>query len=113
LCDYFTWLIIESIGPDIDAWLFEFILNHVFSAKGFYEKRDGGIRITLELAPLFAEIVSLWSEKIDSIIEQVKSVLLKYHNPEFKTTLKKSEINIITDLICGYYLKLLQLSLCW
>jgi hypothetical protein len=74
----------EPIRPDVDAWLLEFIQNHIFSPKDFYEKRDGGIRLSLKITPLLAESVSIWSDKIESTIEQVESVLLKYHLPEFK-----------------------------
>jgi hypothetical protein len=55
-----------------------------FSKKDFYEKRDGGIRLTLRITPILAETVSLWSEKIESIMEQVEAVLLKYQTPNFK-----------------------------
>jgi hypothetical protein len=44
--------------------------------KGFYGKIDGGIRLTLKIAPILPETVSLWSEKIESVIQQVKAIIL-------------------------------------
>ena len=44
------------IRPDVDEWLLDFVLNHQFSPQDFYEKRDGGIRLTLKITPILAEI---------------------------------------------------------
>jgi hypothetical protein len=48
----------------------------VFQKIKFYEKRDGGIRLTFKITPILAETISLRSEMIESVIEQVKSILL-------------------------------------
>jgi hypothetical protein len=74
----------DAIRPDVDAWLLEFVQNHIFKVKDFYEKRDGGIRLTLKITPILVETVSLWSEKIESVIEHVEGILLKTQNPEYK-----------------------------
>jgi hypothetical protein len=66
----------EAVRPDVDAWLLEFVQNHKFTVKDCYEKRDGGIRLTLKLTPILAETVSLWSKKIESVIGQVNAILL-------------------------------------
>jgi len=65
----------DAVRPDVDAWLLEFVQNHKFSVKDFYEKRDGGIRLTLKITPILAEIVTLWSVKIESVIKRVKAIL--------------------------------------
>ena len=75
--------------PDVDDWLLDFVQNHKFSVKDFYEKRDGGIRLTLKITPILAETVSLWSEKIESIIEEVEGILLENRNPDFKIHRKR------------------------
>ena len=50
----------EAVCSDVDDWLLDFTENHVFSRKKFYKNRDGGIRLTLKLAPFLAEIIPLW-----------------------------------------------------
>jgi hypothetical protein len=80
----------EEVRSDVDDWLLDYIKNHKFSKKDFYEKRDGGIRLTLKITPILAESVSLWSEKIESITEQVEGVLLKYQIPDFKIHSKRN-----------------------
>jgi CRISPR/Cas system-associated endonuclease Cas1 len=80
--DSFVYDVMEPVRPDVDAWLIEFVQNRRFSVKDFYEKRDGGIRLTLKITPFLAETIPQWSEKIESIIEQVEGVLLKYQNPD-------------------------------
>jgi CRISPR-associated protein Cas1 len=87
--DSFAYDVMETVRPDVDAWLLEFFQNHKFTAKDFYEKKDGGIRLTLRITPILAETVSLWSEKIESVIEQVEGVLLKNQNPEYKIRRKR------------------------
>ena len=82
--DSFVYDVMEAVKPDVDAWLFGFVQNHLFSMKDFYEKRDGGIRLTLKITPILAETISLFSEKIESIIEQVEGILLKSQVPEQK-----------------------------
>jgi len=82
--DSFVYDVMEAVRPDVDAWLLDFVQNHNFSVKDFYENRDGGIRLTLKITPILAETVSLWSEKIESVIEQVEGILLKNQNPDFK-----------------------------
>jgi CRISPR/Cas system-associated endonuclease Cas1 len=82
--DAFVYDVMEAVRLDVDAWLLELIQNRIFSVEDFYEKRDGGTRLTLKITPILAETVSLWSEKIESVIEQVEGVLSKSQNPEYK-----------------------------
>jgi CRISPR-associated protein Cas1 len=53
--DSFVFDVMEPLRPDVDEWLLEFVQNHKFSVKDFYEKRDGGIRLTLKITPFLAE----------------------------------------------------------
>jgi CRISPR/Cas system-associated endonuclease Cas1 len=87
--DSFVYEVMEPIRPDVDAWLLEFLQTHIFSAKDFHEKKDGGIRLTLRITPILAETVSLWSEKTELVIEQVEGVLLRSQNPEYKIHRKR------------------------
>jgi len=73
----FAYDVMESVRPDVDSWLFDFVQNHKFLTKDFYKKKDGRIRLTLKITPVLAETVSLWFEKIEAVIEQVKMVLLE------------------------------------
>ncbi|OGO66539.1 MAG: hypothetical protein A2030_01555 [Chloroflexi bacterium RBG_19FT_COMBO_50_10] len=66
----------EPVRPYVDEWLLDFINNHAFSKKDFYETRDGGVRLTLRLTPFLAETLPLWVEKIEPVIEQVKTILV-------------------------------------
>jgi CRISPR/Cas system-associated endonuclease Cas1 len=87
--DWFVYDVMEAVRPDVDAWLLDFVQNHKFTAKDFYEKRDGGIRLTLKITPVLAETVSLRSKMIESVIEQVEGILLKNQNPDFKIHRKR------------------------
>jgi hypothetical protein len=60
----------------------------------FYEKRDGGIRLTLKITPILAETVSLWLEKIESVIKQVEGILLDNKMAIINYTAKKLGKNI-------------------
>jgi len=82
--DSFAYDVMEAVRPDVDSWLLEFVQNHNFSLKDFHEKRDGGIRLTLKITPILAETVSLWSEKIESVIKQVRAILLNGKSLEKK-----------------------------
>jgi hypothetical protein len=66
----------EAVRSDVDDWLLDFIKTHEFSRKDFYEKRDGGIRLTLKLTPLLEETIPLWANKIEPVLEKVKAILL-------------------------------------
>jgi len=84
--------VMETVRPDVDMWLLEFVQNHNFSMKDFYEKRDGGIRLTLKITPILAETVLLWPEKIESVIERVKAILVGDGSLK-----KKKATQLVTD----------------
>jgi hypothetical protein len=71
----------EAIRSDVDAWLLDFVINRVFSMKDFYEKKDGGIRLSLKITPILAETIPLWTKEIETVIEQVKVILLNHNSP--------------------------------
>jgi hypothetical protein len=79
----------EPVRPDVDEWLLEFMQNHKFTAKDFYEKRNGGIRLTLKITPILAETVLLWSDKIEAVIKQVESLLLNNETIDNKVCRRK------------------------
>jgi CRISPR/Cas system-associated endonuclease Cas1 len=74
--DSFVYDVMEPIWPDVDKWLLEFLQNHIFSPQDIYEKKDGGIRLTLKITPILAESVSVGSENIETTIEQVGGVCI-------------------------------------
>lgn len=74
--DSFVYDVMEPVRQDVDAWLLGFVQNHQFSPKDFYEKRDGGIRLTLKITPILADTTPLWAEHIEFIVGQVKAILL-------------------------------------
>jgi len=67
----------EAVRPDVDVWLFGFVQNHKITAKDFYEKKDGGIRLMLKITPYLAETIPLWTSNIEAVIEKVKAILLE------------------------------------
>ena len=75
--DSFAYDVLEAVRSDVDVWLLNFVRNHVFSVKDFYEKRDGGIRLTLKIIPFLAETVSLWAKKIESVIGRIRLILVE------------------------------------
>ncbi len=58
----------EAVRSDVDLWLLEYLQEHSFSAKEFYEKKDGGVRLTLKLAPVMAGTVPLWAKKVEPVV---------------------------------------------
>jgi CRISPR/Cas system-associated endonuclease Cas1 len=76
--DSFACDVMEAIRPRVDDWLLEFIQRHEFTKKDFYEKRDGGIRLTLKITPILTETISYWSADIDDVINQVEGILLNH-----------------------------------
>jgi hypothetical protein len=87
-------VVMEPARPDVNSWLLDFVQNYKFAIKDFYEKRYGGIRLTLKITPILAETISLWSEKIESVIEQVKAILLGGGSGEKKKQLNSPLIRI-------------------
>ena len=73
--DSFAYDVMDAIRLDVDAWLMEFVQNHKFTIKDFYETRDGGVRLTLKLTPFLVETLPLWTEKIEPVINSVMQLL--------------------------------------
>jgi CRISPR/Cas system-associated endonuclease Cas1 len=92
--DSFVYDVMEAVRPYIDEWLLEFINNHVFSKRDFYEKKDGVIRLTLKLTPFLAETLPLWASKIEPVIEQVKAILV-----DSETTKKETQLIFDNNLM--------------
>jgi CRISPR-associated protein Cas1 len=78
--DSFAYDVMEPVRPYVDEWLLEFIKNHVFSKREFYENKDGGVRLTLKLTPFLAETLPLWAENIGRVIKQVKDLLVSTYD---------------------------------
>jgi hypothetical protein len=67
----------EAIRPYVDERLFDLLSNHKFSKRDFYGNKDGGVRLTLKRTPILSETQPLWANKVEQVIEQVKSVLME------------------------------------
>ena len=52
--DSFVYDVMEPVRPYVDEWFVEYIKNHVFSKRDFYENKDGGVRLTLKLTPFLS-----------------------------------------------------------
>ena len=78
--------VMDAVRPDVEAWLLEFMQNHTFSARDFYKKRDGGIRLTLKITPFLAETIPLWTSNIEPVLEKVKAILLDDKSQKKSTT---------------------------
>jgi hypothetical protein len=64
--------------------------------KDFYEPRYGGVRLTRKLTPFLAETLSIWVMKIESVIEQVKAILVDKDSIEgIKVTLLVIDENLM------------------
>ena len=74
--DSYAYDVMQPVRPYVDEWLLDFINNHSFSKKDFFETRDGGFRLTLKLCPVFAETIPLWREKVELMIKCVKEMLV-------------------------------------
>ena len=68
-------LVMEAVRSDVDSWLLDFISKPQLSKHSFYVKDDGGVRLTLYIVPQLSETVSLWSKRIEPVIENVKNIL--------------------------------------
>ncbi len=91
--DSFVYDVMEPIRGDVAMWLLEFVQNHILSKKVLYEKRDGGIRLTLKITPFLAETISLWTDKIGAVFEQVKAILLDGGSRKKKKKTTQTSIN--------------------
>jgi CRISPR/Cas system-associated endonuclease Cas1 len=70
--DSFPYDVMEPERPYVDDWLLEFMKNHLFSKRDYYENEDGGVRLTLKLTPILAETLPLLTERIKPVMQQVK-----------------------------------------
>jgi hypothetical protein len=86
----------EPVKPYVDNWLLDFTKANVFSQIDFYEPRYDGVRLTLKLTPFLAETLSIWVMKIESVIEQVKAILVDKDSIEgIKVTLFVIDENLM------------------
>jgi bisphosphoglycerate-dependent phosphoglycerate mutase len=65
----------EPVMLNVDEWLLEFIKNHIFIRRDFYENKDDGVRLTLKLTLILAETLPFWADRIEPDIQQVKRIL--------------------------------------
>lgn len=71
--------LMEAARPTVDRWLLQFLNEHRFSRKDFFETTEGGIRVTLPLRHVLVESMALWREAIAPVAEYVGEKLLKWY----------------------------------
>ena len=82
----------KAVRSDVDDWLLDFIIEHKFSRKDFYEKSDGGIRLTFKITPYLSETIPVWREKIEPIIKRVKEIMT--NDISFEFNINPNDYNI-------------------
>lgn len=78
--DSFAYDVMEAVRPEVDNWLLEHIQHHEFTKKDFYEKRVSGIRLRMKITPILTETIPIWSEYIESVINNVEGIFLNHES---------------------------------
>lgn len=71
----FIYDVIETVRPEAEMWLLDFVQSHVFSRKDFYQKPNGSVRVTLRLTPTLASTVGLWRVALFPRVSHLAAVL--------------------------------------
>jgi CRISP-associated protein Cas1 len=69
---------IEPIRPLIERRVFEFIRGNQFAANDFIMMNDGSIKLTQNLRKLFLDKTAAPIKEIDSAVESIKAVIVRY-----------------------------------
>ncbi len=65
----------EVIRPDVDAWLRDFLSARTLRRQHFFELRNGHCRLMPDLAKELAQTTSLWTERLEPVVEGVAQTL--------------------------------------
>src|ERR1700722_16180184 len=63
--------VMETVRPDVDAWLLGFLTQRPFSTREFLEERDGRCRLTPPLAHELASTVGRWRSVVSPVVERL------------------------------------------
>jgi hypothetical protein len=73
--------LMEVVRPDVDAYVLELLRTRTFSAKDFFETRDGVCRVLPPLTHVLAETGPRWAKALGPIAEQVAQTLNRAREP--------------------------------
>lgn len=73
--DSMTLDLMETVRPDIDAFILEMLRTRVFRAADFSETPRGQCRVLPPLTHALAETVPLWAERVAPVVERVARML--------------------------------------
>jgi CRISPR-associated endonuclease Cas1 len=77
--DSFVYDLMEAVRPAVDRWLLDFLGEHRFARRDFFETPEGGIRLTLPLRHTLANTLALWRTGIAPVAEWVGETLLSWY----------------------------------
>ncbi len=69
--------VMEPVRPVVDAYVLELLKTRVFSIRDFVETREGGCRLTPDLARVLANTSPLWAARVAPVVRQVAGKLLR------------------------------------
>jgi CRISPR-associated endonuclease Cas1 len=67
--------VIEAVRPQVDAYVLQLLQSHLFSARDFFETRQGVCRLMPPLTHLLAETSAIWAKAVAPIAEEVAQTL--------------------------------------
>jgi CRISPR-associated endonuclease Cas1 len=67
--------VMEAVRPQVDAYLLDLLTNHTFSARDFFETRQGICRLMPPLTHLLAETAPMWAIAVAPVAEEVATTL--------------------------------------
>jgi CRISPR-associated endonuclease Cas1 len=67
--------VMEAVRPQVDAYLLQLLQSHPFSARDFFETRQGVCRLMPPLTHLLAETAPTWAKAVAPVTEDVAQTL--------------------------------------
>jgi CRISPR-associated endonuclease Cas1 len=67
--------VMEALRPEVDSYVLDLMLSHVFSARDFVETRQGTCRVLPPLTHHLAATGSLWARSVAPVVEGVARML--------------------------------------
>jgi CRISPR-associated endonuclease Cas1 len=67
--------VMEAVRPQVDVYLLDLLTNHAFSARDFFETRQGVCRLMPPLTHLLAETAATWVKAVAPVAEDVAKVV--------------------------------------
>jgi hypothetical protein len=67
--------VMEAVRPQVDAYALQLLETHIFSARDFFETRQGVCRLMPPLTHILAETTPVWAKAVAPIAEDVAQTL--------------------------------------